>query len=223
MDTLDSKTQQFLLVMQVFTILSTIASLTVLVAVASSPVLRSKTLSVIAGYVALSDFISSLFCALHFLMIKSNFYCQTEAFFASFFNLSAIFWMCCLTHVLFCVVVRNQRSNLEITRFQHFLCWFFPLFLSLIPRVSLDITWGAWPIEGDLVGDVLDARRVLALGCFFAPTETSSAFIISIGGLLPFVFYVLWVYIGVIFMIVEVIWVLIVASRLYAGYPIYNI
>jgi len=216
-DEIDSKTKPFLLALQIFSILSTTTSFSVLVAIASSSALRSKMFSVLAGYIAFSDFISSLFCALHFLAIKSDFLCQSKSFMASWFNLSAVLWMSCLTHMLCSIVVRNQGRKVNISKFHHLLCWIFPLVLSILPRLTLDIKWGVWPIESDETGELLEARRVFALGCFFAPTETTPNWLRELGAMLPFMFYVAWVYLGVIFMTVEVIWVLVVASRLYPG------
>lgn len=194
---IDSKTQPFLIALRVISILSTIASFSVLFTISLSPGLRSKIFSLLAGYVALSDFLSSLFCAIHFLMISSDFFCQSKAFFASWFNLSAILWMSCLTHILWKIVVKNEVRNVQITLWHHLFCWVFPLSLSILPRVFLDIKWGIWPIEDSVKDEVLDARRVFALGCFFAPTNTTPAWLIEIGGLLPFIFYVSWVFIGV--------------------------
>lgn len=216
MDLLDESTKPYLLALRICSILSTVTSLSVVIAVGSSQLLRSKTFSVLAGFAALSDFISSLFFSLHFLFLSNDVLCQMQSFLCSWFNLASILWMACLTHFMFALVVRNSRS-LEISKYHHFLCWGFPLILSLAPKLIFDIKWGVWPIEYMEPSLPFDVRRVFALGCFYAPTTTSPEWLLKAGPLFPFIFYVIWVLIGCIFMVVEVVWVLFVAAHLYPG------
>ena len=217
---MESKYQYFPQLFACFSVVSCLASATVLVPLFSSRFLSSKTFTLLAGCISFGDFLKSIAYTVRFLALKSDNSCKIQAAIGMTFQLSAIFWMMRLTHFLYRIVVRRDR-NIFVSRIDHCICWGIPLLAAFGPISTGWVALGNgrdWDKYREVYFPPTKKHvfQVLNMACSWQPTSKTPAWMFA-EGMNPFVFYVLTTYICIFVIIIEMIIVIVAASRIATG------
>jgi uncharacterized membrane protein YgcG len=91
-------------------------------------------------YIAISDFFSAI-GGLFGNSTNGTFPCYIQSFLTNYFPLTSIFWTVVISYLLFDILQKphlQKKKIMKIDYWVHFLCWGFPLLLTLLPLTTTD-------------------------------------------------------------------------------------